>query len=139
MFNILVVLLFTLSFSQSLFISEYSEGSSYNKYVEIYNPTDSDIDLSNYQIWKISNGGDWEEGAGNSLSLEGSIQSYGVFVICHTSVDESIISTCDILNGSQSMNFNGDDAVGLAFNLELIDQIGDAGDDPGSGWEVAGV
>ena len=139
MFNILAVLLFTLSFSQSLFISEYSEGSSYNKYVEIYNPTDSDVDLSNYQIWKISNGGDWEEGAGNSLSLEGSIQSYGVFVICHTSVDESIISMCDILNGSQSMNFNGDDAVGLAFNLELIDQVGDAGDDPGSGWEVAGV
>ena len=47
MFNILVVLLFTLSFSQSLFISEYSEGSSYNKYLVIYHPTDSDIDLSN--------------------------------------------------------------------------------------------
>ena len=139
MFKILTFVLFSFTLAQSLIISEYAEGSSYNKYIEIYNPTNSDIDLSDYQIWKISNGGDWEEGAGNSLDLEGSIESNGVFIICHTSVDESIISMCDILNGSQSMNFNGDDAVGLAYNSELVDQVGDAGDDPGNGWEVAGI
>ena len=139
MLTILTILFFSFSFTQELFISEYSEGSSYNKYLEIYNPTNTGIDLSNYQIWKISNGGDWVEGADNSLTLEGVIASNGVFVICHTSIDESLLSVCDILNGSQSMNFNGDDAVALSYNGEVIDQVGDEGDDPGNGWSVAGI
>ena len=45
MFKILAFILLSFTFTQSLFISEYSEGSSYNKYVEIYNPTDTDTDL----------------------------------------------------------------------------------------------
>ena len=44
-----------------LFISEYAEGSGYNKYIEIYNGTGSTVDLSNYEVWKISNGGTWPE------------------------------------------------------------------------------
>ena len=43
--------------TSDLFISEYGEGSGYNKYIEIYNPTGTSVDLSNYQIWKITNGG----------------------------------------------------------------------------------
>ena len=51
----LTILLFAFftSFSQGqnpvdLFFSEYAEGSSYNKYFEIYNPTNDTIDLNNY-------------------------------------------------------------------------------------------
>ena len=36
----------SLGFSQDLFFSEYAEGSSNNKYLEIYNPTNTQIDLS---------------------------------------------------------------------------------------------
>ena len=39
-----------------LFFSEYAEGSSYNKYIEIYNGTGAPVDLAFYEIWKISNG-----------------------------------------------------------------------------------
>ena len=39
-----------------LFFSEYVEGSSNNKAVEIYNPTDVPIDLSSYSIERYSNG-----------------------------------------------------------------------------------
>ena len=52
MYKVFLVILLSLSFSQSLFISEYSEGSGYNKYIEIYNPTSSSVDLSSYQVWK---------------------------------------------------------------------------------------
>ena len=49
------LLLFTVifnNFSQTsdLIISEYSEGSSNNKYVEIFNGTGASVDLSNYQM-----------------------------------------------------------------------------------------
>ena len=40
----------------ALFISEYAEGSSNNKYLEIYNGTGSDVDLSNYSLSSCSNG-----------------------------------------------------------------------------------
>ena len=39
-----------------LFISEYVEGTSQNKAIEVYNPTDASIDLSNYTIERYSNG-----------------------------------------------------------------------------------
>ncbi len=39
-----------------LFFSEYVEGWSQNKAIEVYNPTSSTIDLSNYQIERYSNG-----------------------------------------------------------------------------------
>ena len=44
-----------------LFISEYAEGSGTNKYIEIFNGTGQDVDLSNYQLWKVTNGGTWPE------------------------------------------------------------------------------
>ena len=117
MLRIPIILLFTFTFTQSLFISEYSEGSSYNKYVEIYNPTDNSVDLSSYQLWKISNGGDWEEGAGNGLDLSGSLASNDVYVICHTtsSVDSFITNAADIAWTQAS--FNGDDALALVKDV----------------------
>ena len=35
---------------EGLLFSEYAEGSSYNKYLEIYNGTGADLDLSDYSI-----------------------------------------------------------------------------------------
>ncbi|MEX2380689.1 MAG: lamin tail domain-containing protein, partial [Vicingaceae bacterium] len=39
-----------------LFISEYQEGSSYNKAVEVYNPTADSIDFTDYELQLFSNG-----------------------------------------------------------------------------------
>lgn len=124
------------SFAQmsELIISEYAEGSSYNKYVEIYNGTGSTVDLSQYQIWRISNGGSWPEA---SIPLTGNLVSGGVFVVCHTSANATIQAKADILSGT--LSHNGDDAIGLAKNSVLIDAVGEDGADPGTGWAVAGV
>ncbi len=117
-----------------LLISEYCEGSGYNKYLEIFNPTNETISLNDYQIWKITNGGEWYQ---YSLSMTGEIVSNDVYVIYHSGADNEIVQQGDI-TWTQS-NWNGDDAIGLAKNGELIDVIGTDGVDPGNGWSVSGV
>ena len=125
--------------TDELFFSEYIEGSSNNKALEIYNPTDAAVDLAGYEIWRISNGGDWAEGEGNAVDLSGySVASGDVFVVCNGSIADEYSGECDIL-GTTATYYNGDDAVGLAHNGILIDAVGEEGDDPGTGWSVAGV
>lgn len=132
------IFVFSVSKAQGVFISEYAEGSSNNKYIEIYNSTDVAIDLSTYQIWRISNGGDWAEGESNSVQLEGSVAPGDVWIVCNSSANDEIQAASDLI-GSTATFFNGDDAIGLAHNGILIDIVGDAGDDPGAGWSVAGI
>ena len=62
-----------------LFISEYVEGWSNNKAIELYNPTDADIDLSQYIIVRYSNGSTSATPA-NAVALIGTIPSLGTHV-----------------------------------------------------------
>ena len=88
-------------------------------------------------MWRISNGGDWAEGESNSVELNGNLSSGSVFVICNSQADDFIKDNSDSI-GTDITYFNGDDAIGLAFNGILIDVVGTDGDDPGDGWSVAG-
>lgn len=116
-----------------LLISEYGEPDGGNgKYVELYNASDSDIDLSNYALWKISNGGTFPE---NEIALTGILGSGSAFLIANNVGD---IPSADLFD-TFVMNFNGDDAIGLAKNGVLIDAVGEEGPDPGSGFAVAGI
>ncbi|MDP8232158.1 MAG: chitobiase/beta-hexosaminidase C-terminal domain-containing protein, partial [Candidatus Zophobacter franzmannii] len=122
----------------NIYISEYLEGSSNNKAFEIYNADIVPVDLSMVQVWRISNGGDWAEGAGNATTLVGTLNPGEVWVNCNSGSIPEIIALADSV-GSSITWFNGDDAMGLAYNGVLIDVVGDEGVDPGSGWDVAGV
>ena len=48
----------SLSFGQAtdLYFSKYGEGSSNNKFLEIYNGTGASVDLSNYSVELYANG-----------------------------------------------------------------------------------
>ncbi|WP_117161083.1 5'-nucleotidase C-terminal domain-containing protein [Paraliobacillus sp. X-1268] len=120
---------------EDLIISEYIEGSSYNKAIELYNGTGSTIDLSNYSLEVYSNG---KEEVGSRLDLEGNLPNGEVLVIAHTSASEEIKNVADVLNGGVT-NFNGDDAIVLKQTDSIIDSIGRVGEDPGSSWESEGV
>ena len=61
-----------------LFISEYVEGWSNNKALEIYNPTSQSIDLSSYSISRYANGGTTP----STTQLTGIINAYETFVVC---------------------------------------------------------
>jgi len=117
--------------SGDLFFSEYIEGSSNNKALEIYNGTGVDVDLTEYVVKLASNGGDW----GNTLDLTGTLTNGEVFVIANANADAAISDLAD--ETSDVTYYDGNDALGLFKDGVLIDVIGNQGED--TEWDVAGV
>jgi predicted extracellular nuclease len=139
LFCLAVVVLTSTFFSHArnaddLFISEYAEGSSNNKYLEIYNGTGVALDLGDYKIHIFSNGnGDLENPSG-TIELSGTLMIGDVLVLAHTSAE--IYSGSVVADGS--LNFNGNDAIGL-YKISAgnyIDVFGAIGDDPGAEWSA---
>ncbi|MCB2219687.1 MAG: lamin tail domain-containing protein [Bacteroidetes bacterium] len=119
--------------SPAVFFSEYIEGSGNNKAIEVYNGSGSDIDLSDFTVKLASNGNPW----GNAITLSGILTAGDVYVIYNASADPAIQAVGDIT--SDVTFFNGNDALGLFYSTLLIDVIGIEGEDPGNGWNVAGI
>ena len=73
--------------TSDLFISEYIEGSSNNKGIEIFNPTGASVDLSNYFVKLSRNGSGWgmydadTEESGFVYQLDGALANGDVLVI----------------------------------------------------------
>jgi hypothetical protein len=105
-------------------ISEYVEGSGYHKAIEIFNGSPAPLDLEGYSLRKQTNGGG---SFGNELFLNGSIAPWDVFVICYDNngvndlTDQVFI---DMQTSSYCLAFNGNDAVALYQNGDMIDLIG---------------
>ena len=107
--------------ADDLFISEYIEGSSNNKAVEIYNGTGASVDLSDYTLRLYFNGGT----SPSSISLSGTLAAGGVYVVAHSSANATILAAADLATGS--LTFNGNDVVALAKSGSNIDVIGTIG------------
>lgn len=118
--------------AQCVYISEYTEGSSFNKCIEIYNGTGGALDLAagGYELQIYSNG---SSTASQSMSLSGTVAAGDVYVVCHGSADPTFLAQADATN-SLVINFNGDDAMALANSGGILDVFGQIGVDPGSAW-----
>jgi endonuclease I len=109
------------SSANELFFSEYIEGISFNKALEIANYTGANINLSIYSIAKNSNGaGGWL----TSFPLTGNVINGDVYVLANSSADATILTQSDLSTNNDVLNFNGNDPIGLFKNGILIDVIG---------------
>ena len=123
-----------------IFLYQYAEGSSYNKYIEIYNGTGSAVSLDNYKFRTTPNGNVtyWNEYFASGATIENS----DTYVICDPQASQEIQDKCDY-NQAQYF-FNGNDTWELVTDYQsetsykVIDVIGD-GTDPGNGWSVCGI
>ena len=80
----------------NLFFSEYAEGSSNNKYVEIYNPSSTTVNLNNYQIKGTNNGTAWGDNGERELALGGTLAANSVYIICTDAADPTIIAKANL-------------------------------------------
>jgi len=114
-----------------LFFSEYIEGASNNKALEIYNGTGAAINLATgaYNVQMFFNG---NATAGLTINLTGTVASGDVFVLAHSSADPAILAQADQTDGAGW--FNGNDAVVLRKGTTILDVIGQIGFDPVTEW-----
>ena len=140
--KLLLILLIPFSlFSQStLIFSEYGEGSSFNKWVEIYNPTFMSISLDEYRYnfcWNGCDSLEWEF----SIPFDSGVvlMPNETYLLVHNNSDSILLNAA---NQTTNILSNGDDVIGLlntSFNT-IIDIIGvlDSADNI-SAWEVDGI
>lgn len=114
-----------------IWFSEYVEGSGHLKALEIYNPTLAST--AGCAIGLYHNG-----------NLEPTIviranpepQPIPVAVVCSPQLAAALPDVC---HATANLNFNGDDAIAILCDGELVDVIGQIGVDPGSYWGGAAV
>ncbi|HIL66323.1 MAG TPA: T9SS type A sorting domain-containing protein [Flavobacteriales bacterium] len=132
-----------------LFISEYIEGPGNNNAIEIYNPTNTSIDLTGYSINRYGNGATtgpdtWPLSGnlapGQAIAIgNGQLDSVWVDPPGYWSlpIDPVFYNACG-LHGSgiypTPFYFNGDDAMTLEKGANIIDIFGKVGEDPGNAW-----
>ena len=136
-----------------LFMSEYIEGWSNNKAIEIYNPTGSAIDMSDYRLERYANGATAAE-ENQKVDLSGTIEPGDVLVYVLDKQDpdgvdfeapvwdelaaQADVWLCPVYDENNAMYFNGNDAMVLRkiSTNTVVDIFGVIGEDPGSaGWD----
>ncbi len=115
-----------------LFYSEYVEGTSNNKAVEVYNPRSDTVDLSTYTFLR-RNGGSTTV---NSYVYNGMLAPGDVFVIVNSGADS--INLLPLGDTTSTLTFyNGDDALAIVNGAgDTVDVFGEWGVDPGTNWPV---
>ena len=126
-------------FATDLIISEYIEGSSSNKYIEIFNGTGTSVDLANYYLQLYSNGAPTP---GSNVQLSGSL-AHGATVVYKNGSAALTLPDGVTATTNGAVNFSGDDAVALYYNdgtkaAYFVDIFGVIDQDPGTAWTASG-
>ncbi len=114
-----------------LFFSEYIEGSSNNKALEVFNGTGVAVDLAaeGYRVEFYFNG---SATPGAIIPFAGVVANGDVYVLADDDAAPAILA---VANQTDAANFfNGNDAVALKRGSTIVDVIGQVAFDPGAAW-----
>jgi len=125
---------FSSTASGQIFISQYYEGVSNSRWIELFNAGTSSVDLGagGYQLGLWSNAArqNWKTNGvpSASLPLSGTVSPGATFVIRHTSALFPVDAFADQID-SIAMTFSGDDSlvlyIGALYNTTgIVDSIG---------------
>lgn len=117
-----------------LFISEYSEGKSYNKYIEIFNGTGKIVDLSNYSLALFNNS---KQPAQYTFQLSGELKDGEIIIVYNPSANATIKENGNFSN--RVIEFNGNDVIALLKGEEIIDVVGDLNNPVSDGWDIGSI
>jgi 2',3'-cyclic-nucleotide 2'-phosphodiesterase / 3'-nucleotidase / 5'-nucleotidase len=115
----------------NLFFSEYVEGTSNNKALEIYNPSPVSVNLSGYKVQLYTNG---SATPNTTFNLSGSLAAGATYVIANSQANAAVLAVRDTVSGVTA--FNGNDAIALASGTTILDVIGIIGNNPDTSWAV---
>jgi len=118
----------------ALIISEYSEGASFNKFLEITNISDKDIDLSAYLLRIYTNG---DESSTNQVQLSGTLAAGASKVYKNSKADATLPDGVEAeAIDDNVINFNGNDPMAIICNNEIADLLGEIGSSADFGKDV---
>ena len=126
------------SAATELFFSEYVEGSSHNKALEIFNGTGVTVNLADYQVRLFSNGASTVT---STLPLSGTLAHNEVFTLVHSNATPAFLDGADYSNNGGVLGYNGNDALALykVSTETYVDIFGVIGDDPGLAWTIGSI
>ncbi|HEY0467475.1 MAG TPA: hypothetical protein VGC79_24915 [Polyangiaceae bacterium] len=109
-----------------IWFSEYIEGSSSNKALEITAQTRAVLDGC-----KVSSYFNGKTEATVVATLSGVLEAGQVLTLCTSTLKEKLPAVC---NQVGNLTFNGDDVISLSCGGVILDVIGQIGVDPGLAW-----
>ncbi|MCF2911022.1 ExeM/NucH family extracellular endonuclease [Pseudoalteromonas sp. DL2-H2.2] len=109
-------------------MSEYVEGGSNNKAVELFNTSESTISLSGYTLTFYNNG---DTKATNTIELNGELAAGQTYVVADDNADGVLQDAAQLLNSGSW--FNGDDVIVLRNGETVLDSFGQFGFHPDGG------
>ena len=164
-----IILFTSISFSQivDVFISDWYIGwrgdGIYNNLVELYNPKEDTVDLSEYLMRRTQNGSDWlSTDPSHFIRLSGIIPPGETYTITREAADDACDDCANLtypggeaagyIDPNSFLKQSGDDAVGIFYigalgndtaawveSGTLLDAMGVPNSDPGNAWDVSGV
>ncbi|WP_232312817.1 lamin tail domain-containing protein [Enterovibrio coralii] len=109
--------------SADILITEYVEGSSNNKTIELTNTGSTDASLTGLRLRIASNG---STSFGSTVNLSGSLAAGASYVVANSSASSEVLDVAQQTSGA--INFNGNDVVALVDdNDNVLDGIGQLG------------
>lgn len=117
-----------------LLLTRYYEGLGNDKALEITNLGDEAVDLSRCRLATYVNG---NTSPYRNSALSGSLAAGASLLLCGTATSDPLLGYCQ--GTSSAIAYNGNDAVLLSCDGQLMDSFGRLGEDPGTSWMSNGV